>query len=171
MRLAFNNLFNSLAERWHRGRPVIVKARGGVGQVMHGLANFFFRLAKIPIAFCTDARFWQRWEVRCYRTLNGRFAAYPIGDQKVAQEKLPGKSLWDHLNDGTLRREMVVAAARHLAAIVQPAGDFEFVPLRGVRDIPPPITVEDGQQEPLDRLLRPTRQNRVKPCIAATGPR
>ena len=67
MRLAFNNLFNSLAERWHRGRPVIVKARGGIGQVMHGLANFFFRLAKIPIVFCTDARFWQRWEVRCYR--------------------------------------------------------------------------------------------------------
>lgn len=112
MRLAFNNLFNSLAERWHRGRPVIVKARGGIAQVMHSLANFFFRLAKIPIEFCTDARFWQRWEVRTYRMLNGRFRAYPIGQQKVAQEKLPGKSLWDHLNEGTLRREMVEAAAR-----------------------------------------------------------
>src|SRR5206468_3841437 len=112
MRLAFNNLFNSLAERWRRGRPFIIKARGGFCQVVYALANFFFRLAKIPIEFCTDTKFWQRWEVRTYRMLNGRFAVYPIGEKKVAQEKLPGKSLWEHLNDGTLRREMVVAAAR-----------------------------------------------------------
>src|SRR4051794_37718466 len=112
MYLSFNNLFNSLGERWHRGRRVIVKARGGVACMMHGLANFFFRLAKIPIEFCTDARFWQRWEVRCYRMLNGRFAAFPIGEQKVAQERLPGTPLFEHMEKGTLRRKMIRAAAR-----------------------------------------------------------
>src|SRR4051794_37072136 len=110
MAFALNNAFNSLAERYHRGRAIIIKARGGIGQAAHVAANFFFRLAKIPIQFCTDRTVWQRWEVRCYRMLNGRFAVYPIGDQKIAQEKLPGTSLWDHLTNGTLRRKMVRAA-------------------------------------------------------------
>src|SRR3954453_17881522 len=112
MRLVANNPFNSVEERRHRGRAIIIKARGGIGQVMHTLANFFFRLAKVPITFCTDSRFWQRWEVRCYRMLNRRFEVSPIGDSKVAQEKVPGIPLWEHLSDGTLRREMVIAAAK-----------------------------------------------------------
>jgi hypothetical protein len=112
MAFALNNAFNSLAERYHRGRAIIIKARGGIGQMAHVAANFFFRLAKIPIQFCTDCAVWQRWEVRCYRMLNGRFVVYPIGDQKVAQEKLPGTPLWEHLTKGTLRRKMIRAAAR-----------------------------------------------------------
>jgi hypothetical protein len=112
MSLALNNAFNSLEKRSYRGRSLFLKARGGVALVMHSLANFYFRLGKIPIRFFTDTRRWQRWEVRCYRRLNNRFVAYPIGQRKVVQEKLPGMSLWENLERGTLRRKMIRAAAR-----------------------------------------------------------
>jgi hypothetical protein len=112
MAVALNNVFNSLVQRYRGGRAVYIKARGGIGRLAHVAANLFFRVGKIPISFCTDPHFWQRWEVRCYRTLNGRFTAYPIGKHRVVQEKLPGKNLWEHMQKGTLTPKMIRAAAR-----------------------------------------------------------
>jgi hypothetical protein len=44
--------------------------------------------------------------------LNGdRFRAYASGARTVIADKLPGESLWEHLNRGTLTRRMLRAAA------------------------------------------------------------
>src|SRR2546423_1710979 len=43
--------------------------------------------------------------------LNGdRFRAWPSGNNTVCADKLPGKTLWEHLEQGTLTRQMVKAA-------------------------------------------------------------
>jgi len=45
--------------------------------------------------------------------LNGdRFRVFASGAKTVCFDKLPGKSLWEHMNDGTLTRQMLEAAGR-----------------------------------------------------------
>ena len=69
-------------------------------------------MADIPIRFWSKVEDWQRWEVECFEMLNGdRFHAYGSGARTVIAEKLPGQSVWEHLNRGTLTRRMLVAAA------------------------------------------------------------
>ena len=47
--------------------------------------------------------------------LNGdRFRVFASGMKTVCVDKLPGKTLWEHLNRGTLTRQMLEAAAREL---------------------------------------------------------
>lgn len=47
--------------------------------------------------------------------LNGdRFRISTPGDRTICVDKLPGESLWDHLNRGTLTRQMVEAAGVEL---------------------------------------------------------
>ena len=47
MVLALNNSFNSLTKKEYRGRSFFLKARGGIGQLAHAMANWFFRMGKI----------------------------------------------------------------------------------------------------------------------------
>jgi hypothetical protein len=103
---------NSITEKTRRGRRVIVKRRNLHSQQLADLTNLYFRMADIPIRFWSKVEDWQRWEVGCFEMLNGdRFRAYASGERTVVADKLPGESLWDYLNHGTLRRRMLRAAA------------------------------------------------------------
>ena len=103
---------NSIAEKIRRGRPVIVKRRNIHSEQLADLTNLYFRVADIPIRFWSKVEDWQQWEVGCYEMLNGdRYHAYKSGARCVIQEELPGESLWEHLNRGTLTRKMLRAAA------------------------------------------------------------
>jgi hypothetical protein len=106
---------NSVSEKFRHGRPVVVKRRNGNSEKIAESANLYFRLADIPIRFWSDVKEWQRWEVNCFRMLNGdRFNVLPVGTRAVCADKLPGRSLWDHLTGGTLNRGMLQAAGKEL---------------------------------------------------------
>ena len=103
---------NSITEKTRRGRRVIVKRRNLHSQQLADLTNLYFRMADIPIRFWSKVEEWQRWEVGCFEMLNGDcFRAYASGTRCVIAGKLPGESLWEHLNRGTLTRRMLQAAA------------------------------------------------------------
>jgi hypothetical protein len=75
------------------------------------LANLYFRIAGLPIRFCTKAEEWQRWEVECFKMLNGdRFRSSRLRNNAICIDQLPGESLWEHLNRRALNRRMVEAA-------------------------------------------------------------
>ena len=103
---------NSISEKVRRGRTVVVKRRNIHSEQLADLTNLYFRVADIPIRFWSKVENWQRWEVDCFQMLNGdRFHAYASGTRCVVADKLPGESLWEHLNRGTLTRRMLQAAA------------------------------------------------------------
>jgi hypothetical protein len=102
---------NSVSEKIRRGRRVVIKRRNGYSEQLGDLANLYFRMSGIPIRFWSKAEDWQRWEVECFKMLNGdRFHAWVCGDKTVCAHKLPGKSLWERLEQGALTRQMVEAA-------------------------------------------------------------
>ncbi len=93
---------SSTYEKVRRGRQVVVKCRNVYSEQLADLANLYFRISGIPIRFWSNTKDWKRWEVKCFKMLNGdRF-----------RDKLPGESLWEHMNRGTLTRQMLEAAAR-----------------------------------------------------------
>src|SRR2546421_10268167 len=103
---------NSISEKVRRGRTLVVKRRNIHSEQLAELTNLYFRVADIPIRFWSKVEDWQRWEVGCFEMLNGdRFHAYASGSRTVIVDKLPGESLWEHLNRGTLTRRMLRAAA------------------------------------------------------------
>ena len=103
---------NSITEKTRRGRRVIVKRRNLHSEQLADLTNLYFRMADIPIRFWSKVEDWQRWEVDCFERLNGdQYRAYASGRRCVVAAKLPGESLWEHLNRGTLTRRMLQAAA------------------------------------------------------------
>lgn len=103
---------NSISEKVRRGRTVIVKRRNLHSEQLADLTNLYFRMADIPIRFWSKVDDWQRWEVDSFLMLNGdRYRAWTSGQRTVIAEKLPGESLWEHLNRGTLTRRMLRAAA------------------------------------------------------------
>jgi len=106
---------NSVSEKFRHGRPVVVNRRNGNSEKIAEPANLYFGLADIPIRFWSNAEEWQRWEVDCFQMLNGdRFRAFAVGARAVCADKLPGRSLWDHMTEGTLNRRMLQAAASEL---------------------------------------------------------
>jgi hypothetical protein len=99
---------------------VVIKRRNGYGEQLADLANLYFRMAGIPIRFWAKAEDWQRWEVECFKMLNrDRFRAWVSGDKTVCADKLPGKSLWERLDQGTLTRRMVEAAGHEFRRVHQ----------------------------------------------------
>ncbi|PYL66920.1 MAG: hypothetical protein DMF20_05045 [Verrucomicrobia bacterium] len=62
---------NSISEAVRRGRPVVIKRRHVYGEQLTELANLYFRIAGLPIRFWTKTEDWQRWEVECFKMLNG----------------------------------------------------------------------------------------------------
>ncbi len=102
---------NSISETIRRGRRVVIKRRQVYGAQLSELANLYFRIAGLPIRFWTKTEDWQRWEVACFKLLNGdRFRASSLRNNAISIDRLPGESLWEHLNRGTLSRPMVEAA-------------------------------------------------------------
>jgi hypothetical protein len=102
---------NSVSEKIRRGRRVVIKRRNGYSEQLADLSNLYFRVAGIPICFCAKMEEWRRWEVECFKMLNGdRFRAWASDEKTVCADKLPGQSLWEHLEQRTLTRRMVEAA-------------------------------------------------------------
>jgi hypothetical protein len=72
-------------------------------------------MAGIPIRFWAKTEDWRRWEVKSFNMLHGdQFHARPSGANIVCADKLPGRSLSDHLKEGTLTRKMMEAAGDEL---------------------------------------------------------
>src|SRR5881296_2220009 len=102
---------SSTSEKVRRGRRVMIKRRNIYSEQLADLANLYFRMSGIPIRFWSKTKDWQRWEVECFKMLNGdRFRAWASGDKTVCADKLPGKSLWEYLEQRRLTRKMVEAA-------------------------------------------------------------
>src|ERR1043166_9340227 len=102
---------NSVSEKVLHGRRVVIKRRNGYGEQLADLSNLYFRMAGIPIRFWAKAKDWRRWEVECFKMLNGdRFRAWASGEKTVCADKLPGENLWERLVQGTLTQRMVEAA-------------------------------------------------------------
>jgi hypothetical protein len=90
---------------------VVIKRRQAYSEQFTELANLYFRIASLPIRFWTKTEDWQRWEVNCFKMLNGdRFRVSRVRNNAICIDRLPGKSLWEHLNRHTLSRRMVEAA-------------------------------------------------------------
>jgi tRNA A-37 threonylcarbamoyl transferase component Bud32 len=114
-RLVDSLKINSVSEKLRRRRRLIIKRRSPYSEPLAELANVYFCMAGIPIRFWAKTQEWRQWEVKCFNMLNGDgFHARASGTNSVCADKLPGKSLWDHLNDATVIREMMEAAGHEL---------------------------------------------------------
>jgi hypothetical protein len=103
---------SSVSEKIRRGRRVVVRRRNAHSEQLADLANLYFRMSSIPIRFWSKVGDWKRWEIGCFRMLNGdRFRAFASGPKTVCVDKVPGTSLWEHLNRRTLTQQMLEAAA------------------------------------------------------------
>src|SRR6266700_2153829 len=106
---------SSVSERVRCGRRVVLKRRNAYSEQLADLANLYFRMSSIPIRFWSKIEDWRRWESECFQMLNGdRFRVFASSVKTVCVDKLPGKTLWEHLNRGTLTRQMLEAAGREL---------------------------------------------------------
>jgi len=104
---------SSTSEKIRRGRRVVIKRRNIYGEQLADLANLYFRMSGIPVRFWSKTEDWKRWEVKCFKMLNGdRFRASASGTNTICVHKLPGESLWEHMNRGTLTQQMLEAAGR-----------------------------------------------------------
>ena len=104
---------SSVSERVRRGRRVVLKRRNAYSEQLADLANLYFRMSSIPIRFWSKVEDWRCWESECFQMLNGdRFRVFASGVKTVCVDKLPGKNLWEHLNRGTLTRQMLEATGR-----------------------------------------------------------
>ena len=88
----------------------VIKRRNPFGRHILPAANWFFRWSRAPISFATEPRKWARSEVRSFRTLHPQYQAWTLPRGGVCEERLPGESLWSHLQSGTLTRDMLSAA-------------------------------------------------------------
>ena len=103
---------SSTSEKSRRVRRVVIKRRNIYGEQLADLANLYFRMSGIPVRFWSKTEDWKRWEVKCFKMLNGdRFRASGSGTNTICVDKVPGESLWEHMNRGTLTRQMLEAAA------------------------------------------------------------
>jgi len=103
---------NAISKEIRNGRPVWVKRRRAAGGPVARFANLFFRWAQNPVYVWPRLEAWQEWEIYCFRKLNGdAFQAFAEGNSVVCAEKLPGTSLSEHLDNGTLTTDMLGAAA------------------------------------------------------------
>lgn len=106
---------NAISAEMRDGRAVWVKRRrrGSTGVIR--LANWFFQKARNPVRIWDQLDAWQRWEIDCFKMLNGdAFGAFAEGPDVVCADKIPGRSLDDHLANGGLSDAMLTAAAREL---------------------------------------------------------
>jgi hypothetical protein len=114
-RLVDSLKMNSVSEEMRRGRRFIKKRRNVYSEPLAELTNVYFRMSGIPIRFFAKIEDWRRWEVNSFNLLNGdEFHARASGTNAICAEKLPGRSLSDHLKAGTLTREMMEAAGCEL---------------------------------------------------------
>src|SRR5437773_12003934 len=115
---------SSVSEEVRRGKRVVFKRRNAYSEQLADLANLYFRMSSIPIRFWSKVEDWRRRESECFQMLNGdRFRVFASGVKTVCVDKLPGKNLWEHLNRGTLTRQMLEAVGRALRRPRRPWSD------------------------------------------------
>jgi hypothetical protein len=109
---------NSVTREIREGRPMWLKRRKPGSELIAVSANLFFRLTRARIHLWVSPEKWQRWEVACFLLLYDRgFRAFAEGSRTVCADKVPGKSLLEHLNRGTLTPTILEAAARELRRV------------------------------------------------------
>ena len=109
---------NSTTREIRGGQPMWLKRRKPGSEVIAISANLFFRLTGARIHVWVSPKKWQRWEVACFHLLyGGGFCAFAEGSRTVCTDKVPGKSLLEHLNRGTLTPTILEAAARELRRV------------------------------------------------------
>jgi hypothetical protein len=114
-RLVDSLKINSVSEEVWRGRRIVRKRRNIYSEPLAELTNAYFRMAGIPIRFFANIEDWRRWELDSFNMLNGdQFRARASGMNGICVDKLPGRSVSDHLKAGTLTREMMEAAGLEL---------------------------------------------------------
>ena len=103
---------NSVARQIRGGRTMWVKRRKPASELIAVSANLFFRLARARIHLWVDPQKWQRWEIACYRLLYDRdFRVFAEGSRTVCTDKVPGVSLLEYVNSGTLKQSILEGAA------------------------------------------------------------
>jgi hypothetical protein len=138
---------NSITEVTRRGRRLVVKQRHTYGGRLAALANLYFRTANVPIRFLSNVENWRRWEMSCFKMLNGdRFRAVACGPRTIYEDKLPGERIWEHMKRGTLTASMLVAAAKELRRAHQLWSD-EFGSLWSHGDASPTNVIYDHQTD------------------------
>ena len=106
---------NALTRETRDGRAVWIKRRRATAGPIMALANRFFDMVGNPVQSLRDLALWQRWEVDCFLHLHGEnYRAFRCGERAVGADELPGRSLSQHLDAGTLTEEMPAAAGREL---------------------------------------------------------
>lgn len=92
----------------------VYKRRNFFGRKITPVANWFFGICRAPLRFFKEVRGWQKWEVETFEMLHPQYHARAVGADAIVEDQLPGKPLWDYLKAGTLREEMLVAAAKEM---------------------------------------------------------
>lgn len=107
---------NQLSRKHYSGRWYWFKQRRPGAQAIIALANWFFRLAGNPVIILGQPAEWIAWEKSCLTMLHGDRFANVIDDRGAwGVEEFPGKSVSDHLRDGTATLEMAKSAGRELS--------------------------------------------------------
>ena len=95
-----------------------VKRRRAGSELVAAVANLFFWLGSSPIRVWINTEKWQRWELGCFHLLHDHTVeAFAEGSRTVCEDEVPGKSLLEHVNRGTLEPHMLEAAARELRRV------------------------------------------------------
>jgi hypothetical protein len=83
---------NSISEAVRRGRRVVIKRRNVYSEQLTELANLYFRIANLPIRFWTKTEDWQRWELNCFKMLNGdRFRVSRLRNKRDLHRPVAGR--------------------------------------------------------------------------------
>ena len=97
------------------GREFCVKQRRSWSGPVIRCANLFFRAVRQPVSVPTCVGDWQRRETESFNLLNGEeFHSFAKKPCAVCTEKIPGKSIASHFDEGTFSIEMLDAAAAEL---------------------------------------------------------
>jgi hypothetical protein len=109
---------NSITREMRRGRPMWVKRRRTGSELIALAAYLFSWLGRSPIRVWINAEKWQRWELGCFNLLHHyTLQAFAKGSRTVCEDEVPGRSLLEHVNRGTLKPRMLEAAARELRRV------------------------------------------------------
>jgi hypothetical protein len=103
---------NTLREEEKDGRVWWVKQRRGTSAPVMAVANLFFRLAGTPFCVLHRLEEWQQWEVDCFHLLHGDTHRAFAQGRAVHVERVPGRSLSQHLDAGSATAAMFAAAGR-----------------------------------------------------------
>jgi hypothetical protein len=107
---------NVMSREERDGRVFWVKQRRSWSPPIIKCANAFFLAVGNPVVVLSDPEEWQTWEIRSFLMLHQQegYTAFSDAFQRVYAEQVPGVSLEDSSNSGTLIMPMVKASGAEL---------------------------------------------------------